>query len=116
MKYAVIGFALLLAACASQVAQTPEQKAYALQSDYNGLLEAALTYESLPRCDVAPDPCSDEDVVQAIRDADTVAFNALQGVQQALRGGSETELLDALTILNNALFDFQRILARRVEQ
>lgn len=103
-------FAVLsLTACASRIAETRAQKIFALQSDYAAMLEAALAYESLPRCvdDMVDEtPCSDPAVVATIRKADIVAFEAIGAARETIRAspadqqGIDLALLSARQALN----------------
>lgn len=100
---AMLAALLMLGACASPVAETPAQRVYALQADYNAALAAAVAYESQPRCEqgeTSLDACSEADVVAALRRADNHAFDALQAAQAAVResagaGAVETALIAA---------------------
>lgn len=77
-----------LAACASIVAETPQQRVFALKSDYRALVAVALAYESQPRCDEVAEEtlsCSDEDAVKVIRQADANADAALDAAESVVR-------------------------------
>lgn len=87
-----------LGACASIEAETPAQRIFALQSDYNGLLAVAVAYESRPRC-VGPArlDCSDAGAVAEIRKADNDAYAILRSAQAVARqpGASGANLIFA---------------------
>lgn len=114
-RFIVLGLVALLAACASTIAQTPRQRAYALQSDYNGLLTAAVAYESQPRCTtVVKISCSDAKAVAEIRKADNVAYSAIASARSvaetATDGGTIstalTAAVNALGVLRTALLTY----------
>lgn len=102
------------AACASLVAETPQQRVFALKSDYAGLAALALTYESLPRCDETEEQiCSEPDVVDVIRQADSNADVALDEAEALVRDpaftdGSTFELVYASA--QSAVRLFERVL------
>lgn len=75
-----------LTACASQEAQTPAQRVYAAQADYNALLKIAVAYESQPRCKTEITlKCSDVKVVSLLRQADNDAWAAIKVAQDTVR-------------------------------
>lgn len=83
---ALILFAFGLSACASKEAQTPAQRVYAAQADYNALLKIAVAYESQPRCKLQITvSCSDVKVVSLLRKADNDAWAALKTAQDVVR-------------------------------
>lgn len=89
--------AFALAACgttASEVAQSPKQRVFALKSDYSALLTAAVAYESQPRC--LPEqsrfnPCSDPKAVAEMRRADVAAFAAIDSAEKAVYAPGATD-------------------------
>lgn len=112
--FAVPLFALILSACAAVTPQTPEQAVFAATSAYNGALGAAVTYESLPRCsDTVPLPCSETDVVDAIRKADSAAWAALELAQNTVRNPNISAAIKDLSLENalNAVAAFTNILS-----
>lgn len=114
-QYAITLLAgLLLAACSSFKAETPQQRAFALQVDYNAVAAALLSYESRPRCP-APHPCSDPSIVDEIRKADNDAFAALQAAQKAITTGDANgpSAYKALTAFEAALTAYRAILINR---
>lgn len=118
MRKLVFGLVILLGACASQVAETPAQRVFALQSDYNGLLAAALTYESQPRCAAGQSsvtsPCSNPQVVADIRAVETDAARQIKAAQDTVRSGADTSTqVLALNLASNALAGFRNVLLSR---
>lgn len=113
-KLLCIAATMLVAACASVVAESPSQRVFALEADYASLLSAAETYESLPRC--APGDstiaCSDVHAVERIRQADNVAAAALDAAEATVRDPVVTEggVEAALTAAANALGALETIL------
>lgn len=115
MKHLVIGFVLLLAACASMEAKSPAQRVYAIQADYNALLSAAVAYESQPRCvegQSRVNPCSDPKAVAEIRKGDDAAAAALKAAQDTVRtpGATANAVSLALTGASNAVAALRSIL------
>lgn len=83
-----LAIAMLVAACASFEAETPAQRVFAAQADFNGPLAIVVAYESQPRClegQNALDGCSDLAVVAALRSAYLDAKAALSAAQTAVR-------------------------------
>jgi hypothetical protein len=105
---------LMLAACASQVAETPAQRVYALQADYNAALAAAVAYESQPRCEEGEwSGCSDPEAVAQIRRADDHAHDALQAAQSTVRGAAGGDGVEtALIAAREAVGALRRVLER----
>ena len=93
-KAVVILFAVFLASCASLIAESPAQRVYAAQADFNGLLTAAVAYESQPRCTEGQsqlDGCSDPDAVEALRLGYRDVQAALQAAQKTVRDPAANE-------------------------
>jgi hypothetical protein len=116
MKYAALVLVVLLSGCASLIAETPAQRVYAIQADYNGPLAAAVKYESQPRCTEGQsqlEGCSDPEVVSAIRKADNDVNAAIQAAQKTVRtpGVSDSNIKLAITTLRQAIAAFEVILA-----
>lgn len=114
MRRLLVGLAFLaLAACASLQAQTPAQRVYAAQSDYNALLVVAVAYESQPRClaEVKLN-CSDVKAVTEIRKADNAAHAALRAAQDTVRtpGVSDNRVNLALVGAVNAITALRTVL------
>ena len=109
------GLLALVAACASLEAETPAQRVFALKSEYRAVLALAVDYESLPRCPRATTPvCSEPEVVDLLRRADSRAEVALDGAEQVVRspaasGGAVALALEsagaAVAVLRQILID-----------
>lgn len=101
-KFLSIGLVLLLAGCAAScsVTQSPASDVFALRASYSAMVLApAAAYNTLPRCDVAPQPCSEEQVVRQLRRADAAAKAALDAAEFVAR---DTPKADARTAINAA--------------
>jgi len=112
----IFASSVALGGCASRVAETPAQKIYALQADYAAMLEAALAYESLPRCvedNSVPSPCSDSAIVEGIRKADIVAYEAIGTARETIRASpADIQGIDlALLSARQAIDGLARIIA-----
>jgi len=113
--FIVAGF-LFLGACAIFQADTPAQKVFAIQSDYNAVLAAAVAYESQPRCEegIGSDEqaCSETSVVDALRRTDDNAWIALRAAQEVVRtpGASDSALSLAVTSATKAVGAVREIL------
>lgn len=108
--------ALFLSGCAYLVAETPAQKVYAIQADYNGPLAAAVAYESQPRCvglQTSIEGCSEVKVVEALRKADDDVNAALRAAQNVVRtpGVSDSKVNLALVSFKQVIAAFEVILA-----
>ena len=108
--------AALLAGCASLIAETPAQRVYAIQADYNGPLAAAVAYESQPRCEDGQsqlDGCSDTKVVDLLRKADNDVNAAVRAAQKTVRTPevNDSTVKLAITTLRQAIAAFEVILA-----
>jgi len=93
-KLLFLGAAMFLAACASAIpGQTPVDRVFAAQADYNVVLAAAVAYTDLPRCEkpAAPAACSKAAVVAEIRKADVAVNAALKAAQGIVRTPGVTE-------------------------
>lgn len=77
---------------ASGIAQTPEQRVFALKNDYQAVLVLLVQYESLPRCDQTENSvCSDSDIVKLMRSADNKAALTMNGAEEVVRSGRASE-------------------------
>lgn len=111
---AALMLATPLAGCASRAAETPAQRVFAIQTEYNGALAVALAYESQPRCsETQPQPCSDPAAVNEIRKADNDAWAALLAAQEYVRAGGHEggALAAALAAARSALGVLTAVLA-----
>ncbi len=90
----------LLAGCAT--AETPQQRVFQIQSNYNTGLAVAVAYKNLPECGPNVSPvCKKEAVVKDLQDADEVAYPALEAAQKAVRTGT-LDVANAAVIAANA--------------
>lgn len=80
--------ALGLSGCALFEGDTAEHDVFGVGVAYAAVGTAALEYTTLPRCDAAPAPCSEQAVVDRIKEADNVAYNALKAAQSAVQADS----------------------------
>jgi hypothetical protein len=88
-KLLLAGLLLVLAACAT--GQTPAQKVYAIQGNYNAALSIAVAYQKLPDCvEGGPTLCKKDSVVEELQRADKVAYPVLQGAQEVVRDPGAT--------------------------
>ncbi len=113
MRYAFLGILLFVAACASQIAETPAQRVFALQADFNAILSTAVVYTTLERC--AADeiqPCSNQEVVDQIRRAAQHARDALRAAQNTVRANEAEGIGLALTAAREAVAALSTILGR----
>jgi hypothetical protein len=105
---ALLAVGLLAAACASRIAETPAQRVFAAQADFNGALAVAVAYESQPRClegQSRVSACSDPAVVTVIRLAYLDAAAALGAAQTAVRtpGAGESNVAMAVAAARAAI-------------
>jgi len=105
---------LLLVGCASMVAETPTQRVFAVQADFNAPLAVAVAYESQPRCKEGQgslDGCSETKVVDILRSAAKDVDNALKSAQTVVRtpGVAESKINLAIAIAKAAVDDFIKI-------
>lgn len=92
---AALVMAGVLSACAVSKAETPAQRVYALEVEYQNVLRSILIYG---RSDIA-----EPDVVDHIKRLDNVAFDALTAAKVALKNGDNVTLNAALTAAYSAL-------------
>ena len=108
-----LALVLFLGACAVFKADTPAQRVFAIQADYNAVLAASVAYESQPRCPVGvgsdEQACSEISVVQAMRLADDNAYIALRAAQEVVRtpGATDSTLSLAVTSATKAVSAFR---------
>ncbi|WP_316978034.1 hypothetical protein [Shumkonia mesophila] len=98
---ALLAVGLLLGACASMQAETPAQRVFAAQADFNAPLAVAVAYESQPRCLEGQSQlagCSDPAVVDILRSAYRDAAAALAAAQTAVRTPGIAESKVALAV------------------
>lgn len=110
MAIAALAF---LVGCASTVGDSPAQRAFGVQSDYDGLLKVAVAYESQPRCTATvTKACSSPSVVAIIRKADLDVYPAIKAMQDTVRtpGTSTSTMNLAITGALNAVGAFRTIL------
>lgn len=107
----LVGCVVALSACAA-VPKSPAQAIFQVEGDYAAALAVAVQYEKLPRCTV-PDKqiCSKSSVIKKIKKADTIAGDALDAAQKAVRDPSfDKSKADALIVsATNAVSAFARI-------
>lgn len=99
---AALAVLLMLGGCAGTNLD-PTSKVYAAVAALTAAERAALIYTTLPRCP-RPPPCSDPATVQRIKDADTMAYNAVKLAErnEAMLGAALTAIsgLQAVTPAN----------------
>lgn len=82
--------ALALSACALFEGETAEHDVFGVGVAYAAVGTNALNYISLPRCaDEQPAPCSEQEAVDRIKEADNVAYNALKAAQEIVQKDPE---------------------------
>jgi len=86
VKMLVVLFIASFAGCAT-TGGTPQQSIYAIKSEYQIALTAAVAYKGLPSCDIAGHPlvCSDATVVAKLKQADSVAGPSINAAEAAVR-------------------------------
>tara|TARA_R110000868_G_scaffold29889_27_gene111177 strand:+ start:9645 stop:10169 length:525 start_codon:yes stop_codon:yes gene_type:complete len=92
--------ALSIAACTVRDAETPGQRLYAVQAQFNTVLQAAGAYVALPDCRPAvAAACADPDVKERIKGLVNTAANAIAAARPALTtsaGGSSVAVAAGL--------------------
>jgi hypothetical protein len=113
IKLYTISVALALAACAGGLSPTtPQQTIYTVTSDYTAAATVVLAYKALPVCPAATALCKDPAIVQKLRDADTIAYNALVAAENTARTpGAGANAATALVAANQAIAAFTAITA-----
>ena len=113
---AAITLALMIAGCASyEASRSPlAVRMYAVQADYNTVLVAAVSYESLPRCP-AESVCSDSGIVAEIRKADNDAWAAIRAAQEMVRtpGATDGAASSAVSVARAAVDILYSVLRNR---
>jgi hypothetical protein len=84
MKRIILAAALCgsLAACATPPTTTISNSVAAAQIALTNAERLALVYTSMPRCHVAPPPCSDQATVQRIKDYDNKAYDLVKAARE----------------------------------
>lgn len=113
MKFPAILAALIVAGCAGSF-QSPETTVYTIRSGYVVALQAAVTYETQPRCPAEP-VCSDPEIVDLLRKSDLTAKAALDAAETTVRNHPEIDAGFAIDAARNAVSAFQAILPLYVE-
>lgn len=112
-KFAISIVVLLLAACATGPVTLP-QGAYQAQSDYIAAGKVMLAYGNLPRCGQPTSPivCSQQSVVDQLKAADNIAYNAVVAAENTARTpGAGANLATAQTAATEAVAALARITA-----
>lgn len=83
MKRFILAAALCgsLVACSTTPPTTVSNTVAAAQIALTNAERVALIYTSLPRCPVAPPPCSDPATVQTIKDYDNKAYDLVKAAR-----------------------------------
>jgi hypothetical protein len=85
---------LFLTACSTLSPSTTadaQKTVYTLRATYAASLAAATVYARLPRCTVAPAPCSDPAVLSQMKAADLAADTATSSAENAVRNMSSNQ-------------------------
>ena len=98
-------------------AETPQQRAFAIKSDYAGILKLAVAYESLPRCPegFSSQACSNPAIVARLRAADLIIDRAIDEmvtiVMDPEASGSKLDL--AIAVAMRALEVYREVISSR---
>lgn len=99
---------------------TAQQRVYAIKSEYQLVLSAAVTYKNLPKCSApgAPVVCSDDKVVAKLQQADSVAGPAIQAAENTVRDPNfDKSTTDAVMVAaQNALNVLTAVVAQLPKQ
>lgn len=86
MKRLIAALALAILAACTTTPQTPQQTIYTATNTYNAAVTVALAYKALPACSpTAPPICAKPEIVAKLKEADTVAYNALVAAENVAR-------------------------------
>jgi len=106
----VIGACIIVAACAG--APSAEQSVYALRSGYDaGFLAPAAAYNELPRCPQTTPVCSEQKVVDRLREADDLAHKLLDDAEAIVRGQAQGDATAATKAAHDAVDAANAVLA-----
>lgn len=88
-RYIACFLTVLVVGCTSiNTAESPAQRLYALQGEFNIALQAATTYLAQPPCsDTVVTGCHDPEVKARIQKAATEAYNALEVAKATIGTG-----------------------------
>jgi hypothetical protein len=85
---------------------TPQQTIYQATTNYNAAATMVIAYKALPPCgqSTSPPVCSKPEIIQKLKDADNVAYNALVAAENTARTpGAGANAATALTAANQAI-------------
>lgn len=92
---------------------TPAKIVYNISLTHNAMLVGMVAYESQPRCDQTESPiCSDRDVVDLLRKADTTADSAITAAELTVRAHPELNADFAIAAAQNAISAMEQILSQ----
>lgn len=95
----------VIAACATQP-QNAQQAVYVATTDYVAATQLIGAYKALPRCGspLATVICSRDDVIAQLKQADTIAFEAIKAAENTVRSpGAGVNPQTAIVAANQAI-------------
>lgn len=99
--------ALVLTACASVEAQTPQQRLFAAQGEFNIALRTALVYTSQPPCSgTVLIGCHKPEVKAGIVESSKKAHDALKTAKAALATAQAADRVTAAAHLTRAMLNY----------
>ena len=99
----VIVLSVMLAACGS-TPTTPQQTIYQVTANYNAAAQIIIAYKALPPCPAATFLCSEANIVDKLKQADNVAYEALKAAEATARTpGAGANAATALVAANEAV-------------
>lgn len=100
---AALFLSITIAAC-SVAPTTPQQTIYQATTDYNAAATIVIAYKALPPCPATTAICADAGIVAKLKQADTVAYNALVAAENTARTpGAGANAATALVAANQAI-------------
>lgn len=115
MKRLFVSIILAALAACTTTPQTAQQTIYSATSTYTAAANIVVAYKALPRCGtpMATVICSRDDVIAQLKQADTVAYNALVAAERTARTpGAGANAATALAAANNAIAALTAITAQ----
>lgn len=94
--------------------KSAEQAVYALKQDYATVLMAAVAYKNLPDCEQSIQPCSNQDMVHKLQQADVKVSKALDMAETLVKEFKDSAVCfkcpDAITAAKSALEVFKALI------
>ena len=107
LRYIPVFILLFLAGCAVRGAETPAQRLYAAQAEFNTYLHVAASYVQQPECSAAVQvACAEPRIKEHIKSLAREAKSLLDAARSALAGSRESPAIEAASAAVRSLVTY----------